>query len=304
MLSAFLLAACAQDKGPFNDTATILKNFSLSIPENSVDERWAANGIPSGVLLGIPPRGAITVCTVGRFNEGHVATNAHCILESRTKNPSDYYVLFPDKSTGQKTMVRVKSFSYLGNPDHDDVALLKLESSGEDRWASFSAQMGPFNDPRGDALYYLWAFDPVPSEARGLGSPNAFGIEDNGAVFSRKTCRVSKQIPRVARSIDGDKPVAPTEYNPSNKQLDAAIHLFVDDCTPTTVSGNSGGVLTNAVGEAIGIFHWHVQKRAFRSNQYYFGNKGIWQRIWGNDLPGPAWSSIFGVATEFSAIHP
>lgn len=288
-LSLAILAGCAKSKGPSNDPQTILSNYQLTVsPETEVEE---AN--PTGVLLGIPAHGDLTVCSVGNTVAGTV-TNAHCLRDGLAKTPGEFYILFFDAQDGSKRVARVTEFARVGDPNYDDVASLKYEVMGRGRWAQFP--LTTFAEHADEAFHYLWAFDPTPA----------------GAAFAKKRVRISRQIPQIAEGYVNAGPVKPNYFRPSNKRLDPNIHVIADDFSPSSRAGNSGGTFATANGEAFATFHWHKLKNSFSSNQYYLGNRGQWQRVWdrtqfpnpGEDKPAvPGWYSVVGIGTELSPLR-
>lgn len=294
VLFAMVLAACAQNaklESRPNNVSEILSRFQLSFDEGKTETE-----VPVGVLIAIPPRGSLTFCTAGNV-QGTYYTNAHCISDSVSKNPADFYLMYLDKITGEKLTARVQSFGFVGDPSRDDVAVIKTERNLNREWAQFDRPHSKAE--AGSEQSYLWAWDPVPSESRGVG---AAGINGLGAVFTKKECLVSPQFPRLAKGLVNGNPVDEKTYSLDNKKLDANIHVFIDACA--TVSGNSGGIITGlASKEARAIFHWHQPKKSFRTFQYYFGNTGVWQAIDGKDFPGPPWSSVVGVATRLDTVN-
>jgi hypothetical protein len=287
---ATLLAACAnsaKESSP-NDVSEILQTFQLVIPESQ-------GPVPAAVLLHIPERGALTVCSAGRVNDSLVS-NAHCLSDARkgssTVGPGNFFVIFGDKNNGAKRIGRITKFVYEGREDYDDVLIAEVDKNTLDHWASFNS-LAKVNDDDSHAGM-LWAFDPVPSESRVLGSIQAMGITKFGAVFSKKQVQFTRQVPKVGSPADFEN------FAPNGKRLSSEIHLFLDSITPTTIKGNSGALLTSVSGDVLGTFHWQREKRSFAENDSYYGSSRQWKRIWSAELDIPQNWALVGVATQLS----
>ncbi len=296
ILAVLALVACSEAKRS-NDPAAILSAFELQIDRTALNENLAENGIPVGVLMAIPSTGAVTVCTVGNFGDSGVS-NAHCVYDAQTRNPQDFYLLYLDKETFEKRIARVTELRP-GSVRTDDILLVKFDGSQREHWASLRPAPNVLANASRDTEFNLLAFDPVPSQYRQRGTPNAYGIRGNGAVFSRKTSKAA--LKKGFEVADGPREENRRYYSDnSNKDLFYEHTVVLDDISPTTVSGDSGGILLDGNGDAVAVFKWHLFRSSIKRHQYYLTNQNQWQAIRGNV---PAWNTLVGIATAISAVN-
>ncbi len=233
------------------------------------------NGIaPFGVLLKLTKEGKPSACTVTHLWPGWVVTSAHCVIGHKKFGARNFFVVHFNKSL-VKVHVPLESIAYVGNQNQDDVAILKISEADSQSWDSLGSEL---NTLGGSSEISMWSFDPVDREDGGT-----------AMAFAPKRCLGSTKKPEVI----GVRSNGRRDSVLGQVKLDPGQHLFVDHCTSTLVSGNSGSLIT-ASGQpkkAFGVYHWAITPTA-QAGEFqrfeYLGNSGITEI-----LPNPPADGLF-----------
>lgn len=270
------------------DRQAFLRNFPLlDVNGQMKPPMVAATGKwPMGALIYLPPSGRGGFCSVSHIAPGKVAANAHCVeQDGRAYN---YFVVFYDVK-GQKTYDQVKAIEYQGSSSSDDLAVLSLSKTGEDRWHVLHAKIFPTQASAGAQppiveKVSIWAFNPTPGP---------------GMKFEPRSCSVSRTAPRVVgitKDVSGNETARVSIGSTAQERL----HLFVDGCDEKMVKGNSGSLISASAdySRVLGVYHWIVMPDKRYSTVEYTGNNG--QPV--NRLPDEISNNgMYGVGTAFEA---
>lgn len=264
------------------------------------------NKSPIAALLILPRNGKGGQCTASHVVPGVLMTNAHCVDQVEA---SDLFVVYYNNKTGRQVHTPVTEIAYTGSRESNDAALVTISSSAASEFDTitnledFSKQIRNWpaigSHPPDREQVTIYSLDPL----------SAHGYEKNpGVMYAPKECTASRTIPKVAKSGPSGR-YGETELNPENvKKLDPKMHLVMDECFPSPISGNSGSLVSSkniVAGElkprSAGTFHWNLAKAYFNGErtkyQEYFGNNERWMNFLGED--GEETAVAVGTALDY-----
>jgi hypothetical protein len=267
-------------------------------------------GYPLGVLIGMVKKNQGTSCSASHLDSGFVATNAHCV--DQNLGPGKYFLIYFDKE-GVKKWAPVESFVYVGKPDSDDVAVLKIPAENARQWHTAGKAARPIpiaqatdaepNPAPVTLPIHIWAFDPFKPAHPDLVQRHGAA----GAFFQPRTCQMTRTKPTVVgiKILESGELERTTIHN---RNASPALHFFVDQCDRNPIHGNSGSLVTAAgkFGDKIGVYHWGIGTREGKEKYNYLeytGSNGRPKSLWDENR----WQDIFGVGylfEHFAAAHP
>lgn len=271
-----------------------------------------AAGAAMGMFLKAPEVGERGECVATHIAHGLLMTNAHCAIAVPAIAITDYFVIYFSRKTGLLTHGNVSALIKIGNDRLDDVAFFRLPKEVADDWADLRITR--------DSGYLKHELLPQENNPANLGAeiplvekvlvPGFDPLKTRpdfnsafrgrvGAMFSLKTCYMSRTVPWQAYANADGSPGDIGKFQPSNKTLHPEVHLFFDRCDVTTRAGNSGSPVFTEGGDLAGIFHWNMAKHDFQNGQMYLGSDRKWFNVWGDFASLAPETAIFNVGTDF-----
>ena len=225
---------------------SFIKNYSLSV--GGIETAKGPSSVsPFAVFVAVRD-GSFSRCTATHWTLGHVLTNAHCVKD--TDQAKNLYLVYWDK-TGKEKWAQVTEIESKGFEMGVDAAFLKIKPEDAATWDVFKgdyddtatligAELGTHITP-----ITIWAMDHKGS---------------SGYYYSylrQKKCRAS---PRTKFLVIGFKSPSTVRTTITYPNEDETYHLFYDQCSPYTIGGNSGSLITDdSTGKALGI-HFSSEK--------------------------------------------
>ncbi len=218
-----------------------------------------SEGSPFGLILKIPKDAQATFCTVSHFQTGKVLTSSHCLSKSKAFKATDYTLIFFDHQ-GIRKISSLEKFTFIGNPNSDDMAMAEISSETAFQWPSLEGQFQPLKSIKGQRPVQaqrvtVWGFD--------LGTP---------IQFRPKQCLASQTFPHLMGHKNNPVTI------PVTSQASENLHVFIDECSETFKSGNSGALITSTDRnqDLYGVFHWTILIPKEFTNRFdsltYIGN--------------------------------
>ncbi len=307
---SFLLTSCgnsADSEGM--SVSQLVQSFALY---NENGEEAAAKdsrtGLsPFGAMVFAKGKKPRVFCSITHVAFSIVSMAGHCADSYRKFSPSDFYVFFYSNQTGKLIVTTLERDLYIGAQDHDDIAFFKIPDSPAKEWDVYAG--GDFS--RSIKRYAASEIDNnyegnLEKEKPAVEDVTIHGfrpVSDPGMVYSPRHCKASRTMPWEAIVGSDGTPQKPQKFNPSNKDLDPSIRLFVDNCDGTTYGGFSGAAVTRTSdGKLLGVYDWNITKEAFGSAEMVYGNDRQWKKVWNGSPDEVKTASVFDFATVFDGV--
>lgn len=307
LLGSLWLSGCGSDVTPERPIPEGLRRYL----EDFVLLDEASNVGPARVPgLAITPFGTLIQATASGTARGFCSTthvrfgvllaSAHCLAGDI--DPNNLYVVYYDKS-GNKRFARVQSggyyyTSYAGYQPIHDILIMRIAAARASEWDSLEGNVSPRAIPpaaEAPIAVTFWAYDPLHTTHLAL-----HAIHGDGMKFRRGNCQAKRVRPRLEGYVTEMGMEKRTEIRLG---VDPRYHLTLDECSVHTVSGNSGGWVSErasprtGLGLVLGSVSLTASQRDAYEGFFYVGVNGVERRRAKADFPS---NRILSVAYAFA----